>query len=110
MQLAHRIRAKPFLRLPQSNLQLPPRKPEQLEGKDADSRTDIFAFGTVLCEMITGKKAFAGSSQASLDKDAPPLSELQPMTPPVLERVVLREALDLRDIMAIKSIVGICKD
>ncbi len=40
--------------------------PEQLEGKDTDSRTDIFAFGTVLYEMATGKKAFTGKSQASL--------------------------------------------
>jgi serine/threonine protein kinase len=40
--------------------------PEQLEGKEADARTDIFAFGAVLYEMITGKKAFEGKSQASL--------------------------------------------
>ncbi|HSD71957.1 MAG TPA: serine/threonine-protein kinase, partial [Thermoanaerobaculia bacterium] len=40
--------------------------PEQLEGKDADARTDIFAFGCVLYEMATGQKAFSGSSQASL--------------------------------------------
>src|SRR3990172_4008291 len=40
--------------------------PEQLEGKEADARTDIFAFGTVVYEMVTGKKAFQGKSQASL--------------------------------------------
>ena len=40
--------------------------PEQLEGKDADARTDIFAFGAVVYEMLTGKKAFEGKSQASL--------------------------------------------
>jgi len=67
--------------------------PEQLEGKDADSRTDIFAFGTVLYEMMTGRKAFTGKSQASLiaailEKDPQPMSELQPMTPPALERAV----------------------
>ncbi len=40
--------------------------PEQLEGKEADARTDIFAFGAVLYEMVTGKRAFEGKSQASL--------------------------------------------
>src|SRR5215471_11574032 len=40
--------------------------PEQLEGKDADARSDLFAFGAVLYEMATGRKAFTGSSQASL--------------------------------------------
>ncbi|HUM01071.1 MAG TPA: protein kinase [Thermoanaerobaculia bacterium] len=67
--------------------------PEQLEGKEADSRTDIFAFGAVLYEMATGKKAFAGSSQASLisaimSSDPPLVSTIQPMTPPALDRVV----------------------
>ena len=67
--------------------------PEQLEGKEADSRTDIFAFGAVVYEMATGKKAFEGSSQASLiaailKDDPPPMSELQPMTPSFLDRVV----------------------
>src|SRR5262249_60080970 len=40
--------------------------PEQLEGKEADARSDIFAFGAVLYEMVTGRKAFTGTSQASL--------------------------------------------
>ena len=67
--------------------------PEQLEGKEADARTDIFAFGVVVYEMATGKKAFEGKSQASLiakilDSDPPPISSLQPMTPPALDRVV----------------------
>jgi serine/threonine protein kinase len=67
--------------------------PEQLEGREADARTDIFAFGTVVYEMATGKKAFEGKSQASLiakilETDPPPISSLQPMTPPALDRVV----------------------
>jgi eukaryotic-like serine/threonine-protein kinase len=67
--------------------------PEQLEGKEVDARTDIFAFGVVVYEMATGKKAFEGKSQASLiakilETDPPPMSSLQPMTPPSLDRVV----------------------
>ncbi len=69
--------------------------PEQLEGRDTDARTDIFALGSVLYEMATGKRAFAGSSQASLIasilKEEPrAMSELVPMTPPALEHVVKR--------------------
>jgi len=69
--------------------------PEQLEAKEADSRTDIFAFGAVVYEMATGKKAFEGKSQASLiaaimGKDPRPMSELQPMTPALLDWVVKR--------------------
>jgi serine/threonine protein kinase len=67
--------------------------PEQLEGKEADARTDIFAFGCVLYEMATGKKAFSGSTQASLIssilRDEPqPISQVQPMSPPALDHVV----------------------
>src|SRR5207302_2978426 len=67
--------------------------PEQLEGKEVDARTDIFAFGAIMYEMATGKKAFDGKSQASLiakilETDPPPMSSLQPMTPPALDRVV----------------------
>jgi Tol biopolymer transport system component len=67
--------------------------PEQLEGEEADARSDIFAFGAVLYEMATGRKAFEGKSQASLvaailHKEPAPISELQPMTPPALGRVV----------------------
>ena len=40
--------------------------PEQVEGKDTDSRTDIFAFGAVLYEMVSGKRAFAGKSQITV--------------------------------------------
>ncbi len=67
--------------------------PEQLEGKEADVRSDIFAFGAVLYEMATGQKAFSGKSQASLiasilSAEPPPISTIQPMTPPALDRVV----------------------
>ena len=67
--------------------------PEQLEGQEADARTDIFAFGAVLYEMITGRKAFEGKSQASLigailERDPPPVSTVQPLSPPALDRIV----------------------
>jgi eukaryotic-like serine/threonine-protein kinase len=66
--------------------------PEQVEGKDADARTDIFAFGAVVYEMLTGKKAFEGKSPASviagiLAHDPPPISDAQPLTPRVLDHV-----------------------
>ena len=67
--------------------------PEQLEGQDADTRTDIFAFGTVVYEMVTGRKTFEGKSQASLiaaimHVDPPALSTLQAITPPALDPLV----------------------
>jgi serine/threonine protein kinase len=67
--------------------------PEQLEAKNTDARTDIFAYGAVVYEMLTGRRAFEGKSQASLIsaimKDDPPvMSTLQPMAPPVLDHVV----------------------
>src|ERR1700732_2009544 len=67
--------------------------PEQLEEKEVDARADIFAFGAVVYEMATGKRAFEGKSQASvigaiLKDDPPPISSLQPMTPLALDRVV----------------------
>jgi serine/threonine-protein kinase len=67
--------------------------PEQLEGHEADARTDIFAFGVVLYEMVTGKKAFEGKSQASLiaaimDSEPSPVSRFQPTSPPSLDRLV----------------------
>jgi Tol biopolymer transport system component len=67
--------------------------PEQLEGKEADARTDIFALGEVIYEMTTAKPAFSGQSRASLiaailTADPPSLRQLQPMTPTTLEHVV----------------------
>ena len=69
--------------------------PEQLEGKEADARTDIFAFGVVVYEMVTGRKPFDGDSHASLiaailDKEPPPISALQPLAPPALTRIVAK--------------------
>lgn len=67
--------------------------PEQVLGQEVDARSDIFAFGATLYEMLTGKKAFAGKSQLSvasaiLEKEPDALSMLQPLTPPALERAV----------------------
>jgi len=67
--------------------------PEQLEGKDTDSRTDIFALGALLYEMCTGRSAFSGASRASIiaaimSSEPVPIIGLQPLCPPALERVV----------------------
>ena len=67
--------------------------PEQLEGKEADARTDIWALGCVLYEMVTGQRAFVAKSQASLiaavmGTEPPAIVELQPLTPPALEHAV----------------------
>jgi Tol biopolymer transport system component len=67
--------------------------PEQLEGKETDARSDLFSFGVVLYEMLTGKHAFDGKSQASviaaiLEHEPQPVSTFQPMTPPALDRLI----------------------
>ncbi|MEZ5351909.1 MAG: protein kinase [Bryobacteraceae bacterium] len=68
--------------------------PEQFEGKEADARSDIWAFGAVLYEMVTGRKAFEGKSYTSLvgailGSDPPPMA-LKPFTPAGLDRLVRR--------------------
>ncbi len=67
--------------------------PEQIEGKDADARSDIFAFGAVLYEMVAGKRPFAGKSQISLassilESDPEPISVIKPQTSAAFEHVV----------------------
>ena len=87
--------------------------PEQLEGEEADARSDIFAFGALLHEMVTGKRAFEGKSHASLvaailERQPPAISTLQPMSPAALDRIATKclakdpedrwqSAKDLRD-------------
>ncbi len=67
--------------------------PEQLEAREVDARTDIFALGAVLYEMVTGKRAFPGNSEASivaaiLHSDPPPIADVQPLSPVAMERVI----------------------
>jgi predicted Ser/Thr protein kinase len=69
--------------------------PEQLEGKEADARSDIFSFGAMFYEMVTGRKSFEGSSHASLiaavmSANPPPVSTVQPMASPMLDHIVQR--------------------
>jgi Tol biopolymer transport system component len=67
--------------------------PEQLEGRDADQRADIWAMGATLYEMVTGRRTFPGGSQALLisaimTQEPVPIAQIEPMTPPALDRVV----------------------
>jgi eukaryotic-like serine/threonine-protein kinase len=69
--------------------------PEQVEGKEADGRSDIFSLGAVLYEMVTGKRAFEGKTQlnvasAILEREPEPLSVVKPVTPRALERAIQR--------------------
>jgi eukaryotic-like serine/threonine-protein kinase len=76
--------------------------PEQLDGLEADPRTDIFALGTVLYEMATGRRAFDGKTKTSLiaaivSSDPAPMSQIQPLTPPAFEHVVAKCLAKERD-------------
>jgi len=69
--------------------------PEQVEGREADHRSDIFSLGAIIYEMTTGRRAFDGSSPASimaaiLDREPPPLTTLQPLASPMLDHLVAR--------------------
>jgi serine/threonine-protein kinase len=69
--------------------------PEQVQGREADVRSDLFALGAVLYEMITGRRAFRGKSQVSvmsaiLETDPEPVSAVQPLSPPALDHVLQR--------------------
>jgi len=69
--------------------------PEQVEGREVDARSDIFSFGAVLYEMLTGRKAFEGKSQLSvasaiLEKEPEPVNALAPLTPATLDHAIRR--------------------
>src|SRR5882762_5866990 len=67
--------------------------PEQFEGKEADARSDIFAFGLVLYEMVTGCPVFEGKTHANLiaailTAEPKPVTSFQPLIPPALDHVI----------------------
>jgi serine/threonine protein kinase/Tol biopolymer transport system component len=67
--------------------------PEVLQGSESDARSDIFSFGCVLYEMVTGRKAFEGKSQLSvlsaiLEKEPEPITNVQPASPPALDYLI----------------------
>jgi len=69
--------------------------PEQLEGREADARSDMFGLGAVLYEMLTGRRAFEGKSALSvasaiIEKEPEPITATKPMTPPALDRAIRR--------------------
>ena len=69
--------------------------PEQIEGRDVDARTDIFAFGCVMYELLTGRRAFEGQTSSSvmaavLATTPEPIEKLVPLTPPALDRIITR--------------------
>ncbi len=69
--------------------------PEQAEGRKVDVRSDIFSFGSVLYEMVTGRRAFQGDTNIStlsaiLHKEPPPISQISANTPSELERIIVR--------------------
>lgn len=72
---------------------MPYMAPEQVEGREADARSDVFALGAVLYELVTGQRAFPGATAASvigaiLKDDPPPIASRQPLAPPALEHVI----------------------
>jgi serine/threonine protein kinase len=81
--------------------------PEQLDGKDADERSDIFAFGCVLFEMITGNRAFAGATPASvagaiMSGEPSSMTAAQPLAPAALDRLV-RQCLESGRAISVRS-------